>query len=173
MKHSFPLYNITIFDFCKIFNDIVVQQYNSLCLEYNITKFDVTAKRLLTHCMIKTCCDHLMQVESGKVCFFYSRSCIEENILLPQDIKDFLHKCITECSRKLPISLYCSSKPLQYYIELIENHQGISFLLQLSNKSKAKYSFDKAHKFITKNQLTFLNENYFSCLRTRCCLLNS
>lgn len=174
MTYSFPLYNVTICDFCEVFNTQIVPEFNKLCKEYNITDLDTSAKRLLTHAIIKTCCDIAMQLREGSIVFFYNKQCIQWNGDLKTEISELVYKIIQQCIKSLPISWYCSSKPLTYYIGLIENHQGSSFLLQLNSKStKNSYTFSKALKYIQKNKLNFLNDQYFSCLKTRCLLINT
>lgn len=171
MIHEFPLYNISICDFCEVFNAKIFREYTQYCIDYNITAFNKDAKRLMVHCIIKTCCDIALNVKQGKITFYYNRDCLK--IPDADEITDFVHKTIASCAKKLPISWYCSSKPLKYYLHIIEQQQGNSFLLQVSNKTKTKYTFDKALSYINKNQLTFLNDNYFTCLKTRCLLLNT
>ena len=172
MLHSFPLYNVTICNFCELLQCILIE-YNDLVQQYHIKRFDSNAKRVLTHCIIKHCCDVAMGITQGKVVFYYSSECIQ----VPDDengkIKEFIHKLIMEATKKLPLTWYCSSKPIEYYNKLISNNQGTSFLMQISNGDKIKYSYDKATRFIDKYKLVFLNNNYFNCLKTKCMLLNT
>jgi hypothetical protein len=172
MLHSFPLYNVTICNFCELLKCILTE-YNDIMQQYHVNRFDSNAKRVLTHCIIKHCCDVAMGITQGKVVFYYSSECIQ----VPEDendkIKEFIHKLIMEATKKLPLTWYCSSKPIDYYRKLINNNQGMSFLMQISNGDKVKYSYDKAARFITKYKLVFLNNNYFNCLKTKCMLLNT
>lgn len=172
MIHAFPLYNVSICDFCEAFNTIIAKNYMKYCSDYDITSFNKTAKQVLTHCIIQACCDVALSVEQGKIIFYYNKECLK----IQDDageIAEFVHKTIAVCAKKLPISWYCSSRPLKYYLHIIEQQQGNSFLLQISNKTKSNYTFDKALSYINKNQLTFLNDHYFTCLKTRCLLLNT
>ena len=172
MIHKFPFYNVTICDFCTLLQSIVVD-YRKFIDEYHIESFNKDAKQLLTHCVIQKCCDICMGVETGRVVFYYNKECIADTNLVTQEVSEFLHVLIKECAKKLPISWYCSSKPLSYYLSIIEKHQGMSFLVEISNKNKTGYRFDKALKYISKHKLTFLNDQYFNCLKTRCLLLNT
>lgn len=173
MIHSFPLYNVTLIDFCKIFQHEIAAEYCNFTKEYQLNSFDASAKRLLIHCIVKTCCNAALSISVGKVVFFYNKECLMWNNNDAEEIVEFVHKTIKQCTKVLPITWYCSSKPLQYYLDIIEKQQGSSFLLQISNKMKASYTFDKALKYIQKNKLTFLNDHYFASLKTRCLLLNT
>jgi hypothetical protein len=141
--------------------------------QYHIKRFDSNAKRVLTHCIIKHCCDVAMGITQGKVVFYYSSECIQVLFDENNKIKEFIHKLIMEATKKLPLTWYCSSKPIEYYRKLIDNNQGTSFLMQISDGDKVKYSYDKSIKFIDKYKLVFLNNNYFNCLKTKCLLLNT
>jgi hypothetical protein len=141
--------------------------------QYHIERFDSNAKRVLTHCIIKHCCDVAMGITQGKVVFYYSSECIEVLGDEKGEIKEFIHKIIMEATKKLPLTWYCSSKPIEYYNKLINNNQGTSFLMQISNGDKIKYSYNKAARFANKYKLVFLNNNYFNCLKTKCMLLNT
>lgn len=172
MLHSFPLYNVTICNFCELLHSIL-NEYTLLIEQYHIKQFDSNAKRVLTHCIIKHCCDVAMGITQGKVVFYYSSECIQVLFDENNKIKEFIHKLIMEATKKLPLTWYCSSKPIEYYIKLIDNNQGTSFLMQISDGDKVKYSYDKSIKFIDKYKLVFLNNNYFNCLKTKCLLLNT
>lgn len=167
LLHYFPLHNITICDFCELLKSII-NDYNNLCTQYNVNEFKATAKRLLTHCIIINCCNTAISVEKGKVIFYYNDDCIN----LTPELTQYIQKIIDDCRKNMPISWYCSSKPLSYYIGLIEQHQATSFLTQLRN-NKRKYTFDRAFKYLTAKKLTFLNDHYFRDLKTRCLLVNN
>lgn len=173
MIHSFPLYNVTLIDFCQMFQDEIASKYCNFTKEYQIDAFDAAAKRLLIHCIVQTCCNAALSVQMGKVVFFYNKECLKWNNNDSQEIIEFAHKTIKQCAKVLPITWYCSSKSLQYYLNIINKQQGSSFLLQVSNKNKSSYTFSKALKYIQKNKLTFLNDHYFASLKTRCLLLNT
>lgn len=172
MLYTFPLYNVTICDFCELLK-LCMSDYNKYALQYGITKFNNDAKCLLSHCILKRCCDVALETKNSKAIFYYSMDCIKVNNDENDVLKTFIHKLIAECIKKLPLTWYCSSKPIDYYRNLIENNMGLSFLMQISNADKHKYSYDKAIKFINKYKLVFLNNNYFNCLKTRCLLLNT
>lgn len=172
MIHEYPLFNVTLCDFCKLLQQALAE-YNKLAYEYHIDKFDINAKRVLTHCIIKHCCDVAMGITQGKVVFYYNYECIQVHGEHADKIKEFIHKLIKETTKKLPLTWYCSSKPIDYYRSLVQNNHGLSFLMQISNADKLNYKFDKAKRFIDKYQLSFLNDNYFNCLKTRCMLLNT
>lgn len=172
MIHEYPLFNVTLCDFCTLLQHALVE-YNKITYEYHIDKFDTNAKRVLTHCIIKHCCDVAMGITRGKVVFYYNDKCIQVHGDEDGKIKEFIHKLIKETTKKLPLTWYCSSKPIIYYQELITNNHGMSFLMQISNDDKQNYKFERSKKFINKYQLSFLNDNYFNCLKTRCMLLNT
>lgn len=172
MIHQFPLYNVTICDFCVLLRSIT-PTYSRMIDTYHINSFNRDAKRLLTHCIIQACCDTALGISHGKIVFYYNRECMIDSNIVSSEIAEFIHKLIQECTKKLPITWYCSSKPLSYYLDIIKKHQGNSFLFEISNKNKAKYTFDRAIKYITQHKLTFLNDQYFNSLKTRCLLLNT
>lgn len=166
--YSFPLHNVSICDFCSALNECLTQ-YTKLAQEYSIQSFDSDAKKLLTHCIVQFCCDTALQIPKGKIVFYYSEHCIAVD---DGEIRAFILKLLKEIHKQLPLSWYCSSKPLNYYLNLISHNLAISFLMQIENSNKHNYSYSKAKRFINKYKLIFLNDQYFNNLKTRCWLLN-
>jgi hypothetical protein len=156
-----------------MFQHEIAAEYCNYTKEYQINAFDALAKRLLIHCIVEKCCNAALSIQTGKVVFFYNKECLKWDNCDAEEIVNFTHKTIKQCTKVLPITWYCSSKTLQYYLNIIDKQQGSSFLLQISNKMKTSYTFDRALKYIQKNKLTFLNDHYFTCLKTRCLLLNT
>ena len=172
MLHPFPLYNVTLCNFCEVFKDII-KDYHDLYDSYGLVKFDIDAKKLLQHCIIKRCCDIALSIPTGKVVFYYSSKCLQVSDPNDGPVLRETHKIIKSAVHNLPITWYCSSQPLDYYLKIISAHQGTSFLVEVSNNSKDTYTFSRALKYIQKSKLTFLNDRYFNDLKTRCLLLNT
>lgn len=172
MIYNFPLYNVTICNFCEMVDDIMTE-FHTLCDRLLLSTFDKSAKRLLTHCIIQKCCKECLAITSGKVVFYYNKECIDYKGEYALEINAHINSVIIDCTKKLPISWYNSSKPLSYYLNIISKNQGTSFLIEVSNKTKEKYTFDRALKYINKHKLVFLNDHYFNSLKTRCFLLNT
>lgn len=171
MIYPFPLYNVTICDFCAEFNTVQHNVFRQ-CLQYSIKSEGIDYKRILTHNIIEHCCKIISSIKTGKIVFFYNKQCLKLLLTDFPTTVDIADKVITECIKHLPISWYNSSKPISYYIDLISKDQGTSFLLDVSNRSKFNYTFDRAQKYANKNGLNFLS-SYFTDLKNKCLLVNT
>lgn len=119
-------------------------------------------------------CDVAVEQRNTKLVFFANESQLNySDMLCINKTQGWLLRVFTSIQKNLPLKWYFSSHEFEYFQNLIEQNKGISFLQQMSNQQVKSYTFSKALKFATKNNLSFLNRSYFNDLKMRYKLLNT
>lgn len=174
MVYNYTVYNVSICNFNELF-EFIKQQLQAQCVKYSLSKCDNDYKKMLIHCIVKACCDVVAHHKDTKLVFFVQPATLQcSDTLNNTKVCKWISSILKTIQRYLPLKWYESSHDLEYFIQLINQNKGISFLHQISNKeSNVNYTFSKAQNFAKRYNLNFLSRVCFNDLKMRYALLNT
>lgn len=174
-------FNINIIDVISVVSDCEIKIIKDLeqfdliqSSTVNFRKQDV--KTIFYFYILKYICDIIINSKSSNKCvFFYNKKCISKYNLAVFSSCDtstwrfgeFILTFIKKLNNILPNLFYITDDTICF--EQLNNHINsgeckdllIDIKNELNNKSKKQFTFEKAHKFILKFGLTYLDKQYF------------
>lgn len=175
-------YNIRLLNFAKIYEDVEIDLINDL-YKYNLLhtfKVNSDIRKLLMHHLIVHICNTLMSYKGREKTVIYYNI---DDILCSEFISDkdkFLHalgKSINKIGNVLPIRIFKDNKGFESISSLCKKSCGDrdEFIAKLRsycyNLTFDNFTFSKIRNFTQKNDLTFLNKDYFNTLKSKQLLL--
>jgi len=169
---------LTVINFSSLYVTSIEAEFLSDLTKYlpNTTEITADVRRLLYHHVIYGVCEAVKKDSFGPRCIIYFCAtdllCTRTCDALSAGVTDTFNKILKDIRNKLPIRVYQTKTPFEYYIFLKSNNKnrGISIMEDLvlyACKDQPQYTFNKIKKYASKKGLTFLNQNYFNNITSR------
>lgn len=169
---------VSVIDFTSLYVARIEEQFLADIERFGLKEHKVTAdvKRLLYHHIIYGVCEYVKSQPIKQKCIIYFCSSDQLNTqtceLFDKSIRKATDKVIRDIKNKLPIRIYITKTPFNYYINLKESNKnrGIEILEDLTlyaDKEQLKYTFNKIKTYALRNGLTFLTQKYFNSITNR------
>lgn len=176
---EFKQYNFQILNFNYLFKDIEVNIINDLHT-YGLLKDRITtnAKKFFYHHIILSICDTLLNDKSKeKSIIYFNNTQIASFQLLKyfkeEDVLELLDIILKKIKKLLPIKIFISSISFDFLNHLLQKNDGRSTELinnirsYLNSINLERYTFSKVKIFTKRNDLTFLNKDYFNRIKSK------
>ena len=177
-------YNFKLVDFTSLFHDIsnsVLKDVHRYGLD-NSSKLTLNVKRLILHYMIFHVCEVLINKKQKlPFVFYYNANTLKSKLhdfYGGELINNIISKYVQKIKKLLPVRVYEGTIPfdnLKVYIETM-NGEGIDVIMHikmyLDTINTEGFTFSKIRLFVRKNNLTFLNKDYFNQLKIKQLLIN-
>jgi len=173
-------YNLHVVDFNTILQKKIDHALiNDLHQFHLLTgKIRSATKRFFYHHVILHICEHVLNIKSKERVILYFHGNQLPNLKLSEYFaEEHILKLINEIMHKimsiLPLRLYQSSLSYEHFMHLLHRNEGrskeiVNALRELAVKSCIeKYTFEKVKKFTKRNELTFLNADYFNRVKSK------
>jgi hypothetical protein len=177
---NFKHYNIHVVDF----NSILQKNIDGALID-DLHKFHLlngkmrsATKRFFYHHIILHVCEHVLNIKSKERVILYFHGNQLPNLKLSEYFaEEHILKLINEIMRKiiniLPLRVYQSTLSYEHFIHLLRRDEGrskeiVNGLRELASISCIeRYTFEKVKKFTKRNELTFLNADYFNRIKSK------
>jgi len=177
-KLEFKQYNFRILNFSYIFKAIEKDLIDDLH-KYQLFKnrINSTAKKLFYHHIIFGVCNSLLNDKSKEKTIIYFNNQLGNFQIFKYFDEDEVLKTITVIVKKmkqlLPIKIFISSISFEFLAHLLQKNDGRSEELianirsYLNSINLERYTFSKVLTFTKKNDLVFLNKEFFNRLKAK------
>jgi hypothetical protein len=169
MKLDYSGQNLIILNF-----NLFVSHYENLIIDdlikYGLVESPLTnkdVKKLFYHHLIKIIVDEFIfsnKSVNRLVMVFNTETAIQGRLREyygDRELINFLYRFINKLENMLPVRFVTIDKMLDEYSMVNE------CLRKVKKVSKKQYTFQKIKLFAKRYDLTFLNENYLNCIRTK------
>lgn len=171
MKLEYSQQNLCIVNFnkfishyeCLIVNDLY--QYSLLSSNYTLRDKDV--KKLFYHHLIKLIVDEFIwsNKSTNKLVMVFDTSSHIHGVMRDyygeKELISFLEKFILKIEKMLPVRFVITSKVLDEHIMVN------ACISKIKKVSKIDYTFQKIKLFAKRYELTYINDSYLNCLKTK------
>lgn len=179
-KLEFKQYNFQILDFYSLFNKkIEINIINDLH-KYGLLKNRITthAKLFFYHHIILEICEYLLHSKTKeKHIIYFNNTQISDLQILKyfkeEEVLKLLNQILTRIKYLLPIKIFISNISIDFLTHLLEKKDGRSTEIisnirsYLESVNLEKYTFSRVKTFTKKNNLIFLNNDYFNRLKSK------
>ena len=178
-KLDFKQYNFQLINFNFIMRKVEVDIINDLH-KYHLLKERITtnAKQFFYHHIIFGICEYLLANKTNeKSIIYFNNTQLEPLMLLKyfkeEDLKRLLDQILCKVKKLLPIKVYRSNISFEFLDHLLVKNEGrgievISGIRSyLDSVNIERYTFAKVKTFTKRNNLIFLNKEYFNQLKTK------
>jgi hypothetical protein len=177
---NFKQYNMHIVDF----NSILQKSIDNALVD-DLHKFHLlngkirsATKRFFYHHIILHACEHVLNIRSKeRVILYFHGNQLPSLKLSGYFAEEHILKLINEIMRKminiLPLRIYWSALSYEHFTHLLRRDEGrsreiVNGLRELAFTSCIeRYTFEKVKKFTKRNELTFLNADYFNRIKSK------
>lgn len=176
---EFKQYNFKIINFNYLFKDIETNIINDLH-NYGLLKDRITtnAKKFFYHHIIFSICEALLADKSKeKLIVYFNNTQIGSFQILKyfkeEDVLKLLDVILKKIKKLLPVKIFISSISFDFLNHLLQKNDGRSTELinnirsYLNTINLERYTFSKIKIFTKKNDLTFLNKDYFNRIKSK------
>lgn len=178
-KLEFKQYNFRLVNFNHIMRKVEVDIINDLH-KYHLLRDRITtnAKLFFYHHVIFGICEYLLNDKSNEKTIIYFNNTQLETLAIAryfkeEDILKLLDQILSKVKKLLPIKVYLTNISFEFLHHLLSKNEGRG-LETLSNirayidsVNIERYTFAKVKTFTKKNNLIFLNKEYFNQLKTK------
>lgn len=171
MKVEYSGQGLSIINFNKFFEhyeNIIIDdlaKYSLLSCNYTLGNKDV--KKIIYHHLIKIIIDEFIwnNKSANKLVMIFNTNTQLYGITTvyfgEKQVIQFLKKFVIKLENMIPIRIIIVSKTLDE--QLMIN----ACLSKIKKVSKKQYTFQKIKLFAKRYELTYLNDNYLNCLKTK------
>jgi len=178
-KLEFKQYNFRLINFNHILRKVEVDIVNDLH-KYHLLKDRITtsAKQFFYHHIIFGICEYLLNDKSNEKTIIYFNNTQLEQLLLTkyfkeEDILKLLDQILNKVKKLLPIKVFLTNISFEFLHYLLSKNEGRGLELisnirsYIDSVNIERYTFAKVKTFTKKNNLIFLNKEYFNQLKTK------
>lgn len=179
-KMEFKQYNFRLINFNHLFEKkIEINIINDLH-KYNLInpKISAQAKKFFYHHIIFGICEQLLTERSSEKNVVYFNNTQIENLQIlkyysEQDILKTVNNILLKIRKLLPIKIFTTNISFEFLSHLLSKNDGRGSEVVLNVKNYIdkfdieKFTFSKIKTFTKKNDLLFLNKDYFNRLKTK------
>ena len=179
-KIEFSQYNFRLLNFNYIFSrKIEVNIINDLH-KFDLLKDRITshAKKFFYHHIIHTLCEELLNNKTKeKTVIYFNNTQLDQfhifKYFKEEDILKLLNTILLKVKKLLPLKIYLTNISFDFLIHLLSKNagRGIETISSIRNYIDSvnieNYTFAKVKTFTKKNDLVFLNKEYFNQLKTK------
>jgi len=169
---------ISIISFSSLYSLDIERKFLDDVVQYGLATEKITpdVKRLLHHHIIYGVCEAIKKCSTGRRCILYFCNAdllhTQTYDLFGSAIAKIFNKILKDISNKLPVRVYMTKTPFQYYVFLKTDNKNkgieiVESLLLHASKDQSDYTFNKIKKYVSRNGLTFLNQKYFNSITNR------
>jgi hypothetical protein len=184
-KIEFSQYNLRLLNFNYIFSrKIEVNIINDLH-RFGLLKdrISTNAKKFFYHHIIHTLCEELLNANTiEKTVIYFNNTQIDQFHILKyfkeEEVLKVLTVVLLKIKKLLPIKIYASNISFDFLTHLLSKHdgRGVEVINSIRNYVDSvnieKYTFAGVRTFTKKNDLVFLNKEYFNQLKTKQLLIS-
>ena len=171
MKVEYSQQNLYIINFNRFFSHYENLIIESLCdyslLSRNYTLKNRDVKKIFYHHLTKTIVDEFIwsNKSPNKLVMIFNKNLytngITKDYFGEQELNEFLEKYIIKLEKMLPVKFVITKNN-------IDEHTMVNACLsKIKQVSKKDYTFQKIKLFAKRYELTFLNDNYLNCVKTK------
>jgi hypothetical protein len=164
----------------KVEVDIINDLYKYSLLKERIT---TNAKQFFYHHIIFGICEYLLNEKiNEKSIIYFNNTQLEPLLLLKyfkeEDLKSLLDQILCKIKKLLPIKVYLSNISFEFLEHLLVKNEGRGVEVinnirsYLDSVNIERYTFAKVKTFTKRNNLIFLNKEYFNQLKTKQLLIS-
>ena len=183
-KLDFKQYNFRLINFNFIMRKVEVDIINDL-YKYSLLKERITtnAKQFFYHHIIFGICEYLLNEKiNEKSIIYFNNTQLEPLLLLKyfkeEDLKNLIDQILFRVKKLLPIKIYLSNISFEFLEHLLVKNEGRGVEVinnirsYLDSVNIERYTFAKVKTFTKRNNLIFLNKEYFNQLKTKQLLIS-
>lgn len=179
-KIEFSQYNFRLINFNYIFaRKIEVNLINDLH-KFGLLKDRITtnAKKFFFHHIILSICEELLNDASKeKTIIYFNNTQLDQFLIFKyfkeEDVLKILNTVLLKVKRLLPIKVFITNISFDFLTHLLNTNDGRgietinSIRSYMDSVNIENYTFASVKTFTKKNELTFLNKDYFNRLKTK------
>lgn len=179
-KMEFKQYNFRLINFNHLFEKkIEVNIINDLH-RFNLMKpkISVQAKKFFYHHIIFGICEQLLNEKTSEKNVVYFNNTQIENLQIlkyfsEKDVLSTINSILLKIRKLLPIKIFTTNISFEFLSHLLSKNDGRGSEVVLNVKNYLdkfdieKFTFSKIKTFTKKNDLVFLNKDYFNRLKTK------
>jgi len=144
-------------------------------------KIEKTTQRFFRHHIIHEMCEYAMHCKQHKAIFYVNTDDLVDtetwDLFNESDLRKLLGKLIKIIQSKLPLRVYMSEYPFEYFVNSYKNGKNIALKINtdielLVGRDNSSFLFDKIKTYVKKTDLYFLDQVYFNQLRSKMLLLS-
>jgi hypothetical protein len=179
-KMDFKQYNFRLINFNHLYTkNIEIKLINDLH-HYNLleSKIRSDAKKFLFHHIIHGVCEFLLNDKATEKNVIYFNNTQLENFKIlkyykEEDVLKAVNTVLLKVKKLLPIKVFITNISFEFLSHLLEKNdgRGIEVVNGIRNYINSvnieKFTFNKVKTFTKKNDLVFLNKEYFNLLKTK------
>ena len=156
----------------KLFEDL----HKYACFTPSLEK---TACRLFIHHVIYEVCEYIINKQSKSVIYFNFNDLIDSktfDCFNTDQLTKIIAKILHVINKRLPVKVYISAFSFELFKILDKENKNLGIkirddILKLSERDVTSFTFDKIKHFVKKTELTFLDKNYFTQMRSKMLML--
>ncbi len=178
-RYDFDHNNICLIDVNSLIAMSSLNTINNLnSYEIDCNLKNKTCKRFIISDLIYTMCESLNEINTkNKIVFYFD--CENDyfgwfnNYFDKEELKVFFKKILKLIGKNIPIRIFTGKVSLKYIIEGIDikDEETIILLNEIAlyvDKHRLRnVTFSKAREFLTKYQLNFLSNKYFTTIKSK------
>lgn len=179
-KIEFNQYNFRLLNFNYIFaRKIEVNLINDLH-KFDLLKDRITshARKFFLHHIILTLCEELLNDASKeKTIIYFNNTQLDQfhifKYFKEEDVLKVLNTVLLKVKRLLPLKVFITNISFDFLTHLLSTNDGRgietinNIRSYMDSVNIENYTFAKIKTFTLKNDLTFLNKDYFNRLKTK------
>lgn len=179
-KLEFKQYNFQIIDFGSLFHKKIETNLINDLYKYDLFKARITthAKLFFYHHIILELCEFLLNIKSKEKTIIYFNNTQTSDFLILKYFKETeILKLLTQILERvkylLPIKIFFSNISIDFLHHLLEKKDGRGIenihkiRMYMESVNLEKYTFSRIKVFTKKNNLVFLNQDYFNRLKSK------
>lgn len=179
-KMDFKQYNFRLINFNHLFyKNIEIKLIDDLH-NYGFlqSKIRTDAKKFIYHHIIHGICEFLLNDKTTEKSVIYFNNTQLDNFKLlkyfkEEDVLKIINSVLLKVKKLLPIKVFITNISFDFLSHLLEKNdgRGIEIINSIRNYLNSvnieKFTFNKVKTFTKKNDLVFLNKEYFNLLKTK------
>lgn len=179
-KMDFKQYNFKLINFNHLYaKNIEVKLINDLH-HYNLLEQKIRSdtKKFFFHHIIHGVCEFLLNDKTAeKNVIYFNNTQLDEFKVLKyykeEDVLRVINSVLSRVKRLLPIKMFITNVSFEFLSHLLDKNDGRgievvnSIREYINTVNTEKFTFNKVKTFTKKNDLVFLNKEYFNLLKTK------
>jgi len=179
-KMDFKQYNFRLINFNHLYTkNIEVKLINDLHqFELLGPKIRSDAKKFFYHHIIHSICEFLLNDKTTeKNVIYFNNTQLEGFKILKyfkeEDVLKLINSILSKVKKILPIKVFITNISFEFLSHLLSKNDGRGIEVingirdYINNVNIEKFTFNKVKTFTKKNDLVFLNKEYFNLLKTK------
>lgn len=179
-KMDFKQYNFRLINFNHLYSKHIELKLIDDLHKYNLLgpKIRTDARKFFYHHVIHGICEYLLNDKSTeKNVIYFNNTQLEGFKILKyfkeEDVLKLINSMLVKIKKILPIKVFITNISFEFLSHLLSKNDGRGVEVingirnYIDNVNIEKFTFNKVKTFTKKNNLVFLNKEYFNHLKTK------